>query len=1470
MTVTLESLLKALDAIEDAETKHIVWSLVDEAWRRDDLIAIIKVACPADDPSAVFHKLLDENMIGEIPRSAPPLYRSRMAETVRLFTNLRQQFPGKSWRSAPSLVADYRFRHQPRRFPLRDVDPVETLRILGELPSVGPKRLEQVRHIVGTRHLSRFQIEATAKVIEAVAARSDRGVVVGAGTGSGKTLAFYLPALSLLADGPRDGDATRVLAIYPRNELLKDQLASALDEVRSLRAAGGPQLRIGAYFGPTPGSADWIHDRSGWAKVGDGRVCPYLTCRSRSSDGEVCGSDLVWRNEDLRQKRERLTCRRCGATVDELEFSLTRNGMQARPPDLLFTTTEMLNRSISDGWSMHVFGIGPKAKRAPELMLLDEAHTYNGVAGAQVGYLLRRWRHAVGRPVAMVGLSATLTNAETFFSELTGIPEDFITEVTPHPDDLIEQGRSYQIVLRGDPASQTALLSTSIQSIMLLRRMLDSPATAGRQGVFGSKMFAFCDNLDLVNRLYRQLLDAEGLDPFNRPKPNGVVLAGLRLAEQAELAGQQVDDWQSRDLDGQHWWFAEQIGCGTAPLSIGRTSSQDSGVLKEADVIVATASLEVGFDDPKVGAVLQHKAPRDEAQFLQRIGRAGRTQTQRPWTTVVLSDFGRDRLAYLDYEQILDPVVPARSLPLGNQSVRKMQAVFCLMEWVALTLEAGGAERITIRKYFSQPLKDPPVGRIVSLLDSVLTKGKDYESFRLYLGRAMRLNPDEVDNLLWEQPRPLMFEVLPTAFRRLSTRWGTDSPKGIRPESFSKDHPLPEFVPRSLFEDLLLPEVRIEAPDGYNDAANTSMPVVQALNEMVPGRVSLRWAVQNVLGLWNPIDLGGLETIDVADGFAVEHEILGNVSVGNANATVPLIRPLVMRPQKAGMAVSQKSNAFLRWELEVNSLGAPLELTQPRHSRLAPVIPTSRAYLHAGSGPVRIRRFAHEIEVNAEVNRKKLQGRRRFVLGQQKVAVGFEVLVDAISFDVTIPEMTNEMLHKDAGRLRQIRRDRFQGRCATQWSLVEINGFLGGRLSDVALAIVAVADYPAAQLVQRPHEWWHEQAAELIDDLLLLDDRNDEEKPLREAILEAFERPDITRIIAGELAALYEDPNDGWQGWLRSRFLATVGAALQQAAQDLCPDFDFDNEVLVDLRWNGSDAEVLMSDVTIGGGGVIEALVRRLSADPRRFEHLVMSALEPSDLEEADHSLANTLDFLDSDPEIKRQASTFRNSPSVHRLVNWQRLLTALSERGIDCGHATTSALAARIFRPGSSKESDVLLRSALAEWERSEAKSGFAFGQQLGSLVVSRDTGIADRLSQLFPTNRNDEMWRQLVLRSLLWPRAEERRSGSMQVSNRFVRETLRTERTFVLDALLAHENSDRIDVHNPDWRESITTALKTIGRATLVAVSDDQAIKDALIEMTVNPLDVNWIFAHPSVERLRRRKGGTEIVIVLDEAIQ
>jgi ATP-dependent helicase YprA (DUF1998 family) len=62
------------------------------------------------------------------------------------------------------------------------------------------------------------------------------GTIICAGTGSGKTLAFYWPALIALTRilEQSSARAVRILAIYPRNELLKDQFAEAWQQSRAL------------------------------------------------------------------------------------------------------------------------------------------------------------------------------------------------------------------------------------------------------------------------------------------------------------------------------------------------------------------------------------------------------------------------------------------------------------------------------------------------------------------------------------------------------------------------------------------------------------------------------------------------------------------------------------------------------------------------------------------------------------------------------------------------------------------------------------------------------------------------------------------------------------------------------------------------------------------------------------------------------------------------------------------------------------------------------------------------------------------------------------------------------------------------------------------------------------------------------------------------------------------------------------
>ena len=62
---------------------------------------------------------------------------------------------------------------------------------------------------------------------------------------------------------------------------------------------------------------------------------------------------------------------------------------------------------------------------------------------------------------------ATLIDGARFF-RLINIEEHWINLITPKTNDLEMKGAEYLVALKGDPVSKSALLSTTIQTNMLL------------------------------------------------------------------------------------------------------------------------------------------------------------------------------------------------------------------------------------------------------------------------------------------------------------------------------------------------------------------------------------------------------------------------------------------------------------------------------------------------------------------------------------------------------------------------------------------------------------------------------------------------------------------------------------------------------------------------------------------------------------------------------------------------------------------------------------------------------------------------------------------------------------------------------------------------------------------------------------------------------------------------------------------
>lgn len=1145
----------ALDALEQREARVLVWGLVDGALADQEVHDLLsgvfegkkyleiagQADCSVHTAADLLERLKALGLIFEVPNrglDAPRRWRTRMAEGLRLLTRLRQLMPRHSgrtaWAAAPTLVADYRLLWRRRRYPKRNLEMLEVAQGL-EACVQSEECLQSLRHWLGKASsgwkLSRFQLDAASRILGALDQKRISATLVSAGTGSGKTLAFYLPALSWLAaqklEHPRSA-GVRILAIYPRNELLKDQLSEVYGQARKfddlLGGRGSEPISVGVLYGDTPNKLASIQFGA-WNKSSG--ACPFFKCPMPG-----CDSAMKVAPHDLERKFERLTCGTCGHQVDRATLHLTRESMQEQPPDILFTSVEMLNQRMADSEMRHLFGLGPLAERTPSLVLLDEVHVYTGTYGAQVAHLLRRWSHLSGRKTSFVGLSATISEGERFFASLVGLSETVVKEIKPSPGDMESEGAEYMVALRGDPVSQAALLSTSIQTLMLGSRLLDTRSGFDKDSrpFAGWRAFAFTDQMDATNRLYVDLLDAEGRTAQGREavRHSNGGLAHLR----------QPDPTNNGRYDaGQDWRLPVQIGHDLRRRhQVGRTTAYDSGVADHTEVVVATAALEVGYDDEAVGLVLQHKAPRDMAQFLQRKGRAGRTRHMRPWTIMVLSDYGRDRLAYQAYEQFFEPELPARDLPMGNRYVQRMQAVYSLLDYLGVQMQAGlprgsiwqdlagpseghrglseamkrelmalvRANRFPIAPSQFEKLQNDAWRVVQSLRDglavhaarqgvafhlrrlhlkqlltSLLTRPDASEHLAQHLMAALGRSRQAVDVLLWEHPRPLLLEAAPTALRRLERNWEAHG----QPQSdYRTGHPLPEFVPATLFSDLSVPEVRIDRPQADRESY---LPVQQALGELAPGKISKRYDQALWLGICEAQLLqavrGGVTEYafdaEVEDWYDLEDHGAFHVQQGSKVEQLLAFRPRVVKLQSPPVGpnpniplVKATSNARLVWSSQVFARLEGHILTPP-HGKvgIAALVSGVRAHTHAAQSPATVRRYAvgslASLRLGGSLAAASGTGettidqfiRFHFKHRGRACGVGFEIDVDALRFDLKLPASPHREIDiGHASTLRGLRTARYfwEARHGKDLEALEPNGFLRQWMAEIFLTAV--------------------------------------------------------------------------------------------------------------------------------------------------------------------------------------------------------------------------------------------------------------------------------------------------------------------------------------------------------------------------------------------------------------------------------
>ena len=211
--------------------------------------------------------------------------------------------------------------------------------------------------LLGDMHLDRKLRSHQEKAIRLI--HQGHNLIVTTGTGSGKTESFLYPVINeILQEKNIDEPGIRAIFLFPMNALVNDQF----DRVRKILNKY-PEIKYG-----------------------------YFTGNTKNTDGDIDGT------------REYIKAT-TGNDVGRNEL-LDRESIRKNPPHILFTNYSMLEYIL----------LRPKddtllSKQNAEkwkFIVLDEAHTYKGALGIEIGMLLRRLQQRIGHDVQFILTSATL------------------------------------------------------------------------------------------------------------------------------------------------------------------------------------------------------------------------------------------------------------------------------------------------------------------------------------------------------------------------------------------------------------------------------------------------------------------------------------------------------------------------------------------------------------------------------------------------------------------------------------------------------------------------------------------------------------------------------------------------------------------------------------------------------------------------------------------------------------------------------------------------------------------------------------------------------------------------------------------------------------------------------------------------------------------------------------------------------
>lgn len=1454
----------------------------------------------------ILKKLEDENLI--IGRGH--IYRSRFAETIRLLYLLKQRFKLNDWKDASSLVNGIKLQLKYRRYPKRDKDINYIINTLNNDGLYDEYKIKILNLLLedGTMKLGNFQVNSTSSILKNSNSNYDSAIIVGAGTGSGKTKSFYIPAFMQIAKSIESDESryNRALAIYPRTELLKDQFKESLTEIEKLNNFmlnnGQRKITIGAYYGDTSRNAKDVIEENGYYswkenKNKDGYIYPSMTCPK-------CGSNLIWKKDDISKEieenkegnygsYEKLVCEDCNYFISNENIMLTRERMKKFPPDLLFTTTEMLNRKMVSLDEQHIFGIN-KGK-LPLFLLLDEVHIYEGINGANVAYVIRRWRNLIRKynkysAIQYVGLSATLTEPKEFFSALVGINENNTIYITPQEDELIDEGIEYNAVLRGDPMSESSLLSTTVQTTMLLSRVLDPLNIDNKSTPWGPKVFGFTDKLDVINRWYHIQYDTED-KKLSSLRDQDVLIKNKYTKSTLALLNTYGQLWNiSKRMDKYYL---------TNPVKVGITSSQTKGVDPDAKIVMATSTLEVGFNDPKVGAVIQHKSPRSMASFLQRKGRGGRVRGMRPWTIVVTSAYGRDRWTYENPELLFSPNIPKLNLPIQNTYVQHIQGSFALMDYLSYKLYEKGFKNANIWNILTPYKKDTngvtvkQKDIIIKLLEDILS-GNNNEVFE-FIRNSLAIDEVSLTKVLWYPPRAIISNLIPSLLSQLKTNFSQITKENtlVSPNRDELDRrPLAGFVPSTLFSNIEEEGVSILVPNKKNEE---EMGLRAGMTEFAPGNVSKRYAKLDNINSAHWIPLPSDSTIiNLHNNENIKVYYLDTISTKDGNIKVFRPNKFILK-QIPNNIITDKSSSRLNWSVDIKPNGLEIseenkgkQIQLPNNSLLKNIVEKIEYFTGENNQHILITRYAKDINANLKYKDGKSEAKKYSFMesetSQQMEALGLQIYCDGISLKYKIPQLI-DLKKKDNWKeiLSGLRSDYYLHILKEdEYLSLNLSVFEIEWLWQITMSSTVAIATSTGKDIKYAIEFYKNNIIKITNRTLdaifhTFENKEDEEDggKLRERLINYLSDNNIAEIILNKLHVLHnsidEDNNEVFWNWIKEKYISTIASSTKVTIDKVFEDMNTE-DLVVDI-W---EDRIWISEPDSGGMGVISRISNTIRNYPKKFEDMLLNVLESCNKGELATNLNAVVKNIDN-TNLKLDFELIREEKNIEKqkkLIN--DLQKHLFELGLPPKQDFIVTMMSKILNSNSSKESDELIKILHELWQKEQIRLNCKFDYRVFT-VTSLSENVNDKykikdkadklLERVYSKDEITETQRFLLVESMMWSDCEDSCPDCTQIYSPYS-EFEKPSRVLLYN--LIDKSYEEISYHDYEWKEKLTTFLKQdIKCRIIVSIQDKIKFSREILDIINVPIEIDFELLYPYIKATKTIGGKYYIDIAIREGI-